>query len=29
VLLAGGEIVDLVKKHRVEINDSSVQFYRK
>ena len=29
VLLAGGEMVDLVKKHRVEINDSSVQFYRK
>ena len=29
VLLAGGEVIDLVKKHRVEFNDSSVQFYRK
>lgn len=29
VLLAGGEMVDLMKKHRVEINDSSVQFYKK
>jgi unsaturated rhamnogalacturonyl hydrolase len=29
VLLAGGEIVDLVRKHRVELNDSSVQVYRK
>jgi rhamnogalacturonyl hydrolase YesR len=29
VLLAGGEVIDLVKKHRVDFNDSSVQFYRK
>ena len=29
VLMAGGEVVDLVKKHRIDINDSSVQFYRK
>jgi unsaturated rhamnogalacturonyl hydrolase len=29
VLLAGGELIDLVKKHRIEFNDSSVQFYRK
>jgi unsaturated rhamnogalacturonyl hydrolase len=29
VLLAGGEVIDLVKKHRIEFNDSSVQFYRK
>lgn len=29
VLLAGGEVIDLVKTHRVEFNDSSVQFYRK
>lgn len=28
-LMAGGEIIDLIKKHRVEINDSSTQFYRK
>ena len=29
VLMAGGEVIDLVKKHRVDFNDSSVQFYRK
>jgi unsaturated rhamnogalacturonyl hydrolase len=29
VLLAGGEVIDLVKTHRIEFNDSSVQFYRK
>ncbi|HET9314229.1 MAG TPA: glycoside hydrolase family 88 protein [Vicinamibacteria bacterium] len=29
VLLAGGEVIDLVKKYRVDFNDSSVQFYRK
>jgi rhamnogalacturonyl hydrolase YesR len=29
VLMAGGEIFDLVTKHRVELNDSSVQFYKK
>ena len=28
-LMAGGEIIDLIKRHRVEMNDSSVQFYRR
>jgi rhamnogalacturonyl hydrolase YesR len=28
-LMAGGEIIDLIKKHRVEINDSSTQFYKR
>ena len=29
VLMAGGEIIDLIKRHRVEMNDSSLQFYKK
>jgi rhamnogalacturonyl hydrolase YesR len=29
VLLAGGEVIDLVKKYRVDFNDSSVQLYRR
>jgi hypothetical protein len=28
-LMAGGEIIDLLRNYRVEMNDSSVQFYRK
>jgi len=28
-LMAGGEIIDLIKNYRVEMNDSSVQFYKK
>jgi unsaturated rhamnogalacturonyl hydrolase len=28
-LMAGAEIIDLIKRHRIEMNDSSVQFYRK
>jgi unsaturated rhamnogalacturonyl hydrolase len=28
VLLAGGEIITLIKTHRLEINDSAVQLYR-
>jgi hypothetical protein len=28
VLLAGAEMVRLVKTHRLEINDSSTQLYR-
>ena len=29
VILAGAEIIKLLKNYRVEINDSSVQFYRR
>jgi unsaturated rhamnogalacturonyl hydrolase len=28
-IMAGAEIIDLMKKYRIEMNDSSVQFYRK
>jgi unsaturated rhamnogalacturonyl hydrolase len=28
-LMAGAEIIDLVKKYKVEMNDSSVQFYKR
>jgi rhamnogalacturonyl hydrolase YesR len=29
VLLAGAEIIELIKTHRLEINDSAVQLYRR